>query len=338
MSLISTKLTKLLGIQVPIILPPMAKVDHPELLNVLTRSGAFGFMGAGYMTAPTLSKHLQRIRQVMGIGSSLPLPIGIGYICWQLEQSTAEVTPDPCITAGLKEGVRAVWLAFGEHIGRYVKQVRSVSPKTYIFVLVNSVEEAVRATYEYKADVLVVQGREAGGHGAADALPLSQIFVAVRRAIPLDGPILVAAGGITTGAHTASMLTLGADGVVMGTRFLMTPESGYSDMKKDILLKAGLNASTKSTAFDESISSPWPKTITGRGITNGIIRDAEGGLSLDERVANARKDAEEGKMDRTIVWTGTGSGLITELNPATDVLQEIKEDTIRALKNASSLL
>ncbi len=93
----------------------------------------------------------------MNLSAEAPLPVGVGFITWILEKNTSE-GPDPRVTAVLNEHVKAIWLAFGNDNGRYVKQIRDQAPKTLIFILVNSVEEALHAANELHADVLVVQG------------------------------------------------------------------------------------------------------------------------------------------------------------------------------------
>lgn len=92
-------------------------------------------------------------------------------------------------------------------------------------------------------------GIESGGHGSATAPPILSLVPEILRAFP-HGPPILAAGGIANGAHVAALLTLGASGVVMGTRFLLTPESLYSPAQKAALLAAHCTTTVPSTAFD----------------------------------------------------------------------------------------
>jgi nitronate monooxygenase len=129
--------------------------------------------------------------------------------------------------------------------------------------------------------------------------------------------LIVAAGGISTGAQIAALLTIGVDGVALGTRFLFTPECSYSDDKKDVLLKAGLNATVRTLAFDEvGHTNGWPAKHNGRAISNKIMEDAATGLSLEERIARFEESATAGENSRLIVWAGVGVGLTSEIKPA----------------------
>ena len=88
-------------------------------------------------------------------------------------------------------------------------------------------------------------------------------------AIPPDGPLVLAAGGMATGAHVAAVLALGASGAVLGTRFLLTPESLYTDTQKKALADADSRSTTRTMAFDYARGTiGWPDGIDGRGLRN----------------------------------------------------------------------
>ena len=94
----------------------------------------------------------------------IPLPTGVGFLGWILDKT--EISDDPRIPEVLDELPAAIWFAFGTNLGKYVEQVRAYDEKrdpekphkTLVFVIVNSVEDALRAANEWKVDVLVVQG------------------------------------------------------------------------------------------------------------------------------------------------------------------------------------
>lgn len=87
--------------------------------------------------------------------------------------------------------------------------------------------------------------------------------------IPDDGPVIVGAGGLATGEQVAEILSLGASGVVLGTRFCLTPESTYPDHYKQALIAAGSTASVRSAAFDQVGNwLEWPSGVGGRGLRN----------------------------------------------------------------------
>lgn len=230
--------------------------------------------------------------------------------------------------------------------------------KTLVFMIVSTLADALRATNEYKVDALVVQGNEAGGHGGSQSPPMFNLVQAVLKGVPRDGPFIIAAGGISTGAQIAGLLTMGVDGVVLGTRFLFTDECSYPQEKKQALVEADLNATTRSMAFDEvNRTMGWPDMCDGRAIANGIITDEEKGLSLDDRLKLFDESAKKGEKDRLVIWAGIGAGLTSEVKPAAvsglcvcfylhsvltfplqEVLRGLHEETVKHLKNVSSLL
>lgn len=172
----------------------------------------------------------------------------------------------------------------------------------------------------------VSAGIEAGGHGGAKAPPLSILLQAILTAIP-DGPVVVAAGGISTGAQIAALLTQGAAGVALGTRFLFTPECEYSAPMKEVILSADLWATERSFVFDEVFgTNHWPPSINGRAIANDIFRDHLEGAGLEERLKRYKESKATGENNRLVIWAGAGVG----------ITDEIKSTTVRPLLPVSS--
>lgn len=117
------------------------------------------------------------------------------------------------------------------------------------------------------------KGNEAGGHGYAKSLPLLTSFPLISQVLisATDGhpPPLVGAGGLAIGAQIASLLTLGASGVVVGTRFLLSPESLYSDSQRQALITS--SNTVRTMAFDYARNTlGWPEGVDGRALRNGI--------------------------------------------------------------------
>ena len=101
-------------------------------------------------------------RSMLNIPPSGPLPIGAGFLGWKLDEAGSQQIP--LLELALENGVRAIWLSFGQDLGRWIEFVRNhdqksgKSPKTLVFVQVNSVEDALNAVQAWKVDVLVAQG------------------------------------------------------------------------------------------------------------------------------------------------------------------------------------
>ena len=338
MASLNTRLTRLLGIKTPVVLAPMAipgSLDRTAI--AVHKAGGFGFTGAGTDDAPKIRTRLQSIRTELHVPPSSPLPIGVGVLCWIADKHGNE----GMIPAILGEHPKAIWLAFGTDLGKYVKQIREYNEKngTKILVVVSatSLEEALQAANEWKVDVLNVQGTEAGGHLSASAPTLSVFLTAVVTALESaqDPPILLGAGGISTGAQVASLLTLGASGAVVGSRFLVTPEVNYAPARVQALLDADLKSTVISMAFDEVRDTMgWPEGVSGRGLRNDIIKDEEEGASLEERV----RRFNSGEGFRQVIYAGMGIALTKEVKSAEDIVKELHEDTVKALRASVQIL
>jgi len=341
MRAINTSFTKLMNIRTPIVAAPMYTATTPELVAAVTKAGGFGFLAAGPETPEQVKQLVQTARSHLNAPPGAQVQIGTGFLGWSLDKY--EAVPNPCISAFLDEHPAAIWFAFGNDLGKYIQQVRDYQMdkphKTKVFVIVNSLAETLKAAHEWKADVLVVQGTESGGHGAATAPSLFILLQAVISALP-NGPPILAAGGISTGSQIAALLTLGASGVVIGTRYLLTPECSYPQSMKNVILKSEIESTIRSFAFDEVFPIPtsWPENIDGRCVINNVWKDAQAGLSIEERKKRIQEGKERGDEDYLFVWAGAGAGLVKEIVGAEELTIELHNDTVKTLEDRQSLL
>lgn len=149
-------------------------------------------------------------------------------------------------------------------------------------------------------------GTDSGGHGTAfygGGLPTTSLIPLLAPHFPpSDRPVLLAAGGISTGSQLLSTLALGASGAIMGTRFLASTESLYSSGHKDVVIKAKGEDTVRTMKFDWARGTVgWDKGVDGRGVSNLTSeeewKEEDGKLKYDQ----AMKDAD---MDRIVVWAG----------------------------------
>lgn len=162
-------------------------------------------------------------------------------------------------------------------------------------------------------------GNESGGHGGATAPSTLTLVSEILDALPTDGsaPPVLAAGGLATGGQVASYLTLGAAGAVLGTRFLLTPESPYSSAQKAALLAARSSSTVRTMAMDYARGTyGWPAGIDGRGIRNKIYEDIDAGVEHAVVQARFADAAKRGDPDYMVVWSGQGVSLMNEIKPA----------------------
>lgn len=345
MQRVNTKLTTLLNIKTPILAAPMAFASTPELAASVTAAGGFGLFGAGFDTPEQHSETIRLVREQLNIQKGAPVPVAFGFIGWILDMT--EASPEPRLEKYLEEKPTGIWFAFGTDLGKYIRQVQEYDAKrdhkTLIFVIVNSAADALKAANEWKVDVVVIQGQEAGGHGGDSSPPLFSLIqdavTTLRKQGPANGPAIVAAGGVSTGEQIAALLTIGADGVALGTRFLFTNECKYTPAMKQVLIDAHFGSTKRGNCYDQVFGTDyWPAGHDGRAIANEIWNDQAKGLPLEKRKELYAESEKGGSTDRLVIWAGVAAGMTSEVKPAAAVVNELHEGLVGALRSASNLL
>jgi nitronate monooxygenase len=205
---------------------------------------------------------------------------------------------------------------------------------------------------EAKPDVLVTQGADAGGHGLAKSAGLVSLLPEVRDTLDreglLDDVAVVGSGGIVDGRGAAAAFALGAEGVVMGTRFLSASETAlHPNWRAEVLRTTdGGQGTVKSMLFDELRGpSIWPEGYDGRGLVNASSGDFDRGIGIDEvRRLFAEASQEEdggfgaGGKGRAAMWAGTGVGLVTKEQSAAEIVEEVRDGARKALEDAKARL
>ncbi|KAF7502698.1 hypothetical protein GJ744_005237 [Endocarpon pusillum] len=334
-------------IQFPLIISAaMYPMSCPSLALAVSKAGGLGFITGG-LNAADLKKNLEQsaelIHQVQPPMSfeNGTLPIGVGFLLFG--NKLDEVVP-----LVQEHKPAAVWLFAAHQIAEYAtwaKAMREATDgKTKIWVQVGTSVDALEVAKICEPDALVVQGADAGGHGLQRSAGLMSLFPEVSDSLKADGLghiQLFAAGGIAEGRGTLAALALGANGVVMGTRFLAAKEAliptGYQDAV--VRVKSGATATVRAGLFD-NLRGPniWPKGYDGRGIVNETYVDAEAGMPLDE---NSRLYAEalDGRLQqypesgqsatgtgRLTMWAGSGVGLVDRVMPAAEIVEHTRRE------------
>ncbi|KAG6812825.1 hypothetical protein H0H92_016094 [Tricholoma furcatifolium] len=319
----------------------MAGASGGQLAARVTQGGGLGFIAYGYQSLQQLRSEVDTARELLKADLQSTLPIGIGYLGWRLER-LAKSDAHSLLSIALENNVQAVWLSFGAQLQSWIRFIRDSEPKpgaTKIVVQINSLQEALIAANDWKVDVIVAQGIEAGGHGSSTAPPLFNLVSEILAALPRNGPPVLGAGGIVNGSQVASLLTLGASGAVLGTRFLLAPESLYLDSQRQALISAPTSSSVRTMAFDEARNTlGWPRGIDGRGLRNSTVNEFEGGVDIEDLRHRYSEGLKTSDIDRIVTWAGTGVGLLQKIQPATEIVAEIHNECVGSLREVISLL
>ena len=209
MPTIETALTRKLGITHPILLAPMGSAAGGKLAAAVTNAGGLGLIGSGYADAATVSP------RALAAGNAR---VGVGFITWALDAK-----PD-ALRAALDAKPAAVMLSFGDPRPMWR---RSATPAPRPSARCRRWRRPSRP--RLGVDVIIAQGRDAGGHSGTTRGTMGFVpaVVDIAGSIPV-----VAAGGIADGRGLAAVLSLGGSGVSMGTRFTATRESLWDDAMK----------------------------------------------------------------------------------------------------------
>jgi nitronate monooxygenase len=312
-------LTERLGLNVPIILAPMAFAAGGRLAAAVSEAGGLGLIGGGYGDADWLTE------QFRAAGNQ---PVGCGFITWSLRQKPA------LLDLVFAHHPKAILLSFDDPapIAERIKE-RGVT----LICQVQTRRDAERAL-ACGADVIVAQGAEAGGHG--DRRATFTLVPEIADLIAKERPetLLCAAGGIGDGRGLAAALMLGADGVLVGSRLWASKEAGVGRRMHDAALTATGDDTIRSQTMDLARKLPWPARYTARVLKNAFIarwhgREDELLAVADEEAAKYRAAWAEGDPDRSNTFVGEVVGLIDRIEPAADIIARMVGDAEALLRS-----
>jgi enoyl-[acyl-carrier protein] reductase II len=309
--MLRTPICDLFGVEHPVLLAGMGGVSMAPLVAAVSNAGGLGVMGAANLTPDGLRDEIRRTRAL----TSKPFAVDL--------LAPIEAMIEPFLPVLFDEGIEifVAGLAVPE---KHVADMKRHGMK--MMVMCGKVAHAVRAE-RAGADVVAAQGTEAGGHtGEIGTLALvPQVVDAVK--VPV-----LAAGGITDGRGLVAALALGAQGAVVGTRFIATPEATAAREYREALVAAEQDETVRTRCYSgkplRSLKNPYiaefeahPETI--QRFPAQLIH------SVQERVMAYWEPHAD--RERTCMPAGQGVGSFREIKPAGDVLREIVAEAERVL-------
>jgi len=318
---IKTELTQRFGLEYPIVLAPMGNVSGGRLAAAVSNAGGLGLVGGGYGDRGWMSEELSLAR------AEAARPWGIGLITWHATTETVELA--------LSYEPHVFMLSFGDP-RPYAPIIKAAG--CALICQVQDPQDA-RAARAAGADIIVAQGTEAGGHGASRAtLPLVPAVVDAVAPTPV-----LAAGGIVEGRGLAAALMLGAQGVLMGTRFYAAAESSGHQRAKERIVAAKGSETRRTRVFDVVRRHQWPEPYTGRALRNAFLerwdgREEDLSAALSSEVPAFMTAAGEGDFDTAMVWAGEGVDLISDIAPAAELVRRTGAEAEEYLRAGSELL
>jgi nitronate monooxygenase len=312
------RVTDLLGITHPILLAPMDVVASGKLASAVSTAGGLGLIGGDYGDADWLRSELDAAGNAR---------VGCGFITWSLAKQ-----PE-LLALALDRRPAAIMLSFGD-VAPFAPPIRESGSK--LICQVQSLAQAKDAA-ACGADVIVAQGTEAGGHGASRGTVT--LVPEIVDAFP-DIPV-VAAGGIADGRGLAAALMLGAEGVMMGTRFYACQEAAAHPQAKRRILEGTSDETLRSIIFDISRRNVWPAPYTGRVMRNAhaarwLGREEELKQHIDEEAARYAAARNAGDFDTAAAIAGEAIGLIHDLPSAAQIVERVVAEAAALLSGHST--
>ena len=306
------RITKLFGIQYPVVSGGMVWCSGWELASAVSNAGGLGLLGSGSMHPETLQEHIRKTKK------ATQNPFGVNVPLLYPEQ---EKLMDIIVSEGVKivftsAGSPKKWTGFlHEH---NIKVVHVVSSAAF-----------AKKSEEAGVDAIVAEGFEAGGHEGREETTTLSLIPAVRQATSLP---LLAAGGIATGQQMLAALALGADGVQIGSLFAASEESSaHSNFKQTIIEtgEGGTRLMLKQLAPVRLIKNEFFRKVEEAELHGASVDELKELLSK----GRAKKGMFEGDLDEGELEIGQGATYIREILPVSTImdnlLQEFNEARVR---------
>jgi enoyl-[acyl-carrier protein] reductase II len=312
MSDFSNRITKLFGIDYPIIQAGMIWASGWRLASAVTNAGGLGLIGSGSMYPDVLREHIQKCKAA----TSKPFGVNIPLLYPDIDKHIQIV---------IEEGVKIVFTSAG-------------NPKTWTSVLkekgitvvhVISSSKFARKSEEAGCDAVVAEGFEAGGHNGREETTTMVLIPAVVNAVKIP---VIAAGGIATGKQMLAAMVMGAEGVQMGSRFVASEEaSSHINFKNAVI-----NSNEGDTIL--TLKQLTPVRLIKNNFYKQVQEAEDKGASVEELKAllgraRAKKGMFEGQLEDGELEIGQVGANVIDILPAAIIMDEVWQGFKEALAN-----
>lgn len=311
------RITKLFGIQYPIIQGGMVWCSGWRLAAAVSNAGGLGLLGAGSMHPETLVEHIHKLKAATNKPWGVNVPLMYPEI-------------DRLMQILVDEQVRIVFTSAG-------------SPKKYTAFLHEAGITVVHVVPSSKlaikceqagVDAIVAEGFEAGGHNGKEETTTLSLIPAVCQAVQLP---VIAAGGIACGQQVLAAMAMGAEGVQMGTVFALSAESSASDAFKQRCIAAGEGGTML------CLKALSPTRLVRNALYDRIAKaEAEGQNDAEQLrqilgTAAAKRGIFEGDIDNGELEIGQSAAYVKEVLPTAVIMQQIVQQYDEAKKRLTRM-
>jgi enoyl-[acyl-carrier protein] reductase II len=317
MSEFSNRITKLFGVDYPIVQAGMIWASGWRLASAVSNAGGLGLIGSGSMYPDVLREHIQKCKAA----TSRPFGVNIPLLYPDIDKHIQIV---------IEEGVKIVFTSAG-------------NPKTWTSVLkekgitvvhVISSSKFAKKSEEAGCDAVVAEGFEAGGHNGREETTTMVLIPAVVSAVKIP---VIAAGGIATGKQMLAAMVMGAEGVQMGSRFVASEEaSSHINFKNAVI-----NSNEGDTIL--TLKQLTPVRLIKNNFYKQVQEAENKGASVEELKAilgraRAKKGMFEGQLEEGELEIGQVGANVRDILPAAKIVDEVWQGFKEALANPIKMI
>ena len=301
----NNRITKLFKIKYPLIQAGMVWNSGWKLASAVSNSGGLGLIGAGSMYPDVLREHIRKCKKA----TSKPFGVNVPMLYPNIEEIMQIIIDEGVKIVFTSAGNPKTWTSFLKENGIAVVHV------------VSSVKFALKSELA-GVDAVVAEGFEAGGHNGREETTTLTLIPMVKEKLTIP---VIAAGGIATGRGMLAALVLGADGVQIGSRFVASEESSAHINFKEEVVKTqdgDTQLTLKELAPVRLIKNKFYNELQELYQQKPTVEQLKGKLGR----ARAKKGMFEGDLENGELEIGQIAGLIHEIKPASEIVQEIMEE------------
>jgi enoyl-[acyl-carrier protein] reductase II len=317
MTTFSNRITKLFGIDYPIVQAGMIWASGWRLASAVSNAGGLGIIGSGSMYPDVLLEHIRKIKAA----TNRPFAVNVPLLYPDIDKHIRII---------IEEGVSIVFTSAGNP-GTWTGVLKE-NGITVVHVVSSS--KFARKAEEAGCDAVVAEGFEAGGHNGREETTTMVLIPAVVNAVKIP---VIAAGGIATGRQMLAAMVMGADGVQMGSRFVASEEaSSHIDFKNAVV-----NSKEGDTVL--TMKQLTPVRLIRNSFYNHVKEAEERGATAEELKillgrGRARKGMFEGNLDEGELEIGQVSSLLDRILPAGDIVKKVWQEFMDGLQNPIQIL
>ena len=319
--------SEFLGVEYPIICGAMTWVSEPKLVSAVANAGAFACLAGGNAPTDILRSQIEEVKQRTKNNFAVNL-----------------ITIAPSYHAHLEmmKDVKAPFIVFAGSFPKEkeIEAAKATGAKVMCFASTESIAERM---IRFGADAIILEGSEAGGHigHVATTVLVQQVLYKFCDQIPI-----FVAGGIGTGKMMAHMLLMGAAGVQLGTRFVMTEESNVHPKFKEAFIRANARDAVSTPQYDSKLPVVAVRALRNRGTAEfgalqlRLLKELEAGnihrQEAQEEVEKfwigaLRRAAVDGDIEMGSLMAGQSVGLVDKVLSIGELLTELLTDAEKEL-------